>query len=185
VTDTGILTPKEEKFAQTPSKRKREQLRREAADAKVNEALVPEAVEEAPAKDVPQETPPQKPEPAERRYPPPGPLTWVECDLPGFEGISVGYDLGQRWDVAHGAVRDDDGLGMLRRIMVLTPAFRNEGLYDPLTEELMELPTYGELQSYRSFFRRVRGLPDWILAAGFLLAKEESVKNFGARSQKP
>jgi hypothetical protein len=130
----------------------------------------------------PQQAPEPQPEPEKprKRVLPHGPLQWVtveEADnLPGFEGARVGFDLGARWSVMQGKERDDDGLGVLRRLMVLAPAFENLP-EDPLTDEKIPSPVYGDLDSYIPLMARAAALTRWAVRPGLARAIEESIKN--------
>jgi hypothetical protein len=114
--------------------------------------------------------------PAERRYIPLGELTPVECDVPGFEGVVLFYDLEARWDAVYGRVKDSDGLAGLRRTMVLCPRIEWNWI-DPLTEEPVPPSVAPDLDSYS--ISATRGLPVtlWATSSGLNKALDAALKN--------
>lgn len=164
--------PTKERAALVAEKRRELEGEGDHSTANKLDAALERVAPESPAVDVPVELPPVK----RPRVIPHGALTWVECDLPGWEGVSVGYDLQARWDALNGPIKDDDGLGQMRRLMVLAPGFRDLP-EDPLTGQPVAEPQYGVLESYAPLLVRCLPLAVWTVGDGYRKALEQSVKN--------
>ncbi len=98
-----------------------------------------------------------------------GRLQPLEC--PFIRGLIVHFHVGTKWGVLRAQVKDDDGMGWLRRIRMLAPIYEGWGrqvAVDPLTEASYPCPDPQELESYL-VVGNVQGgaLLTWILNDGW------------------
>jgi hypothetical protein len=120
---------------------------------------------------------------------PEGPLTWVQCDLEGFEHIQVGFKTDNPWILMNGDVDNSDGYGSLRRVMLRARKFKHQdetGLWldgwdfgDEVTNLPIPTPAPPDVASYLPvlLYPSLRPLGLWIIGEGYKQAQD--IRAFG------
>jgi hypothetical protein len=111
-----------------------------------------------------------------------GNLQWVDCTLPGYEGVRVGIRVDNDWLLVNGQPlardeRDTDRLYAVKRAAAIAPLWA--GTWDfvhPLTGEPLQRPDWNDLYTYLELSLHLPALVQWVYGDGYVKALEQAME---------